>query len=145
MNFRGGPWDVSIRPLVDTTPIVDTFLNLMIFFFLTASFSEAETANRSRLDVNLPKDAVAGVAAKAGPAELAIEVDRDGRVAVDGAVATLREVEERLTKWKKTEGHGAVRIDADSQVSHGRVVEILGLAQKLRIERISIGVSERRE
>jgi biopolymer transport protein ExbD len=116
----------------------------MIFFFLTASFSEAEISNRARLDVNLPKNAP-GVAAKVGSAELAIEVDRDGRVAVDGNVSTLREVEERLTKWKKAEAHGAVRIDADSQVSHGRVVEILGVAQKLGIQRISIGVSDRRE
>jgi biopolymer transport protein ExbD len=140
MNFRRQLGAAARRTTIDMTPVVDTFFNLMIFFFFTATFTQEQL--QPRLDVNLPKSPSA-LLSKVRE-DLAIIIRRTGEIEVEGRVVDLPTLEARLVRYKKEDPQGGVLIQADEKVFHGRVVKVMGLVDKLQIRKLSIGVEEGR-
>jgi biopolymer transport protein ExbD len=122
------------------TPVVDTFFNLMIFFFFTATFTQEQLS--PKLDINLPKSP-SSVSSKLRD-DLPIVIRRNGDIEVDGVAVDLATLERRLLRHKKEDPQSGILIQADEKVTHGRVVEVMGLADKLKIRKLSIGVEESR-
>jgi biopolymer transport protein ExbD len=136
MKFRRRASATARKTLLDMTPFVDTFLNLMIFFFVTATFTEGGLS--PKLDVNLPKSS-SSVMGRAKE-DLAIVIRPNGAIEVEGAAANLTSLEARLRRYVKEDPQGGVMIRADERVPHGRVVEVMGIVDRLQIKRLSIGV-----
>ena len=136
MKFRRKSTMTTRKTLLDMTPFVDTFLNLMIFFFVTSTFTEGGLA--PKLDVNLPKSS-SSVMGRAKD-DLAILIRPNGAIEVEGRTLDVKVLEERLVRYKREEPGGGIMIKADEKVPHGRVVEVMGVVDRLQIKKLSIGV-----
>jgi biopolymer transport protein ExbD len=128
MNFRTRK---RREPQLVVVSLIDVVLQLVIFLLLTTTFRAGGTA----MDVSLPE--VEDLAA-ALPAALVLDLDRDGKVSVEGEEVGLEKLAEALRRTAvNTEARGVV-IRADRRVSHGEVVELMDLARKHDIRRLAV-------
>jgi biopolymer transport protein TolR len=113
---------------INMTPLVDVMLVLVVIFIITAPL----LASSVRLD--LPRTD----AAKPGDAPLFVTVvlDKSGRAFVDGKPATVEQLAQRLAQAAKANPDTEIQLRADAGVPYGRVVEIMGAAQKAGLNRI---------
>ena len=113
---------------INMTPLVDVMLVLVVIFIITAPL----LASSVRLD--LPKTE----AAKPGDAPLFVTVvlDKNGQAFVDDKPASLEQVAQRLAQAAKANPETEIQLRADAGVPYGRVVEIMGAAQKAGLNRI---------
>jgi biopolymer transport protein TolR len=113
---------------INMTPLVDVMLVLVVIFIITAPL----LASSVRLD--LPKTD----AAKPGDAPLFVTVvlDKSGQAFVDDKPATAKQLAQRLAQAAKANPDTEIQLRADAGVPYGRVVEIMGAAQKAGLNRI---------
>jgi biopolymer transport protein ExbD len=110
-------------------PLVDTVLNLLIFFLVATRFAAADR----ELDVKLP-DAAAARPLTAKVAPLAVNIDAEGRYFVDGRPVTLRELSLALkTAWASNPGRVSVLIGADQRCRWQHVVAAMDACAKAKI------------
>ena len=120
----------SAAPMSDInmTPLIDVMLVLLVIFLITAPLMV------SAVKVDLPKSAT-GVAA-AAPKFIGIAIDRTGQVFVQDKPQELAAVAKALQAAAKANPETEVQLRADASVPYGRVVEVMGLAQKAGLSRI---------
>ncbi len=113
---------------INVTPLVDVMLVLVVIFILTAPL----LASSIRLELPRSQAARPGQA----PASLALVVDAGGRVYVNDQVLTPAELDQRLAQAATLDPDTEVQLRADQAVPYGRVVEVIGQAQKAGLARI---------
>jgi biopolymer transport protein TolR len=113
---------------INVTPLVDVMLVLVVIFIITAPLM----ASSVRLD--LPKTE----AAKPTDAPLFVTValDKSGQAFVDNHPATADQLAQRLAQAAKANPETEIQLRADAGVPYGRVVEVMGAAQKAGLNRI---------
>jgi biopolymer transport protein TolR len=113
---------------INMTPLVDVMLVLVVIFIITAPL----LASSIRLD--LPRTA----AAKPGDAPLFVTVvlDKGGQAFLDDKPATAEQLAQRLAQAAKANPDTEIQLRADAGVPYGRVVEVMGAAQKAGLNRI---------
>lgn len=125
-----------MRPL-NMVPLIDLFLLLALFGLMLARFPEALSggvAQERALKVELPQ----GEGLPGGGA-VVVELDREGRLALDGRpVAGLPALEAALRALDLA--GRPVRLEADAQVAHGRVVAVMEALRRAGGERIQVAV-----
>ena len=107
---------------INMTPLIDVMLVLVVIFLITAPL----LASAIRLD--LPRSDAAG-AGDAGKSVLVV-VDKAGQVYLDDKPVTLAALAERMTRLASQDPDTEVQLRADDAVAYGRVVEVIGVAQK---------------
>ena len=119
---------------INTTPLVDVMLVLLVIFIITAPLMV------SRLAMDLPK--TEGVQASAPARVVRLALDTQGQVYFDeqpvSVEALARLLHERAAQ-AAAQGDGAmpeVQLRADEAVPYGRVVEVMGLAQQAGLNRL---------
>jgi biopolymer transport protein ExbD len=128
---------------INITPLTDIFLVLLIIFMVTSSVIIAPQGNpdQSGIRVNLPqggKSASATLPAN----DLSIAVLADGRLVASGHVVSPQELETLFHEAKSKASDTLVVIQADEGVPHGKVVEVMGMAQTAGLEQLAIGVRQ---
>jgi biopolymer transport protein ExbD len=118
--------DISIAPLVDCV-----FL-LLIFFVVTSHYDIA-----AGVQIKLPK-VTKKTAIPDADSRIIITVDKDGNAYLDGAKTDMKTLKSRLTEEVKNRGMLNLILQADSDVRHGRVVEIMDMAKGAGINSIVI-------
>jgi biopolymer transport protein ExbD len=118
------------RPGLDLTPLVDTVLNLLIFFMLSSSF-----AFQPGIRVRLPEAASREEEPKQ---DLVLILTRDHRLYLNDDPLQLAELGARLQERLRDRGDGVVIIKADKEVLHGQVVEVMDIAKSAGAVRIAI-------
>ena len=113
------------------TPLIDIMFTVLLFLVLSATFTE-QTVVR----ISLPR-AVTSTATSTDTHLVRIVVDVEGRVYLDGHVATLEEVKRRLESIADAD-RAFVTISADENARHGRVVQIVDLIRQAGIFRLDI-------
>ena len=121
MNFKGHGRrdDVSL----DMTPLIDVVFLLLIFFMLTASFTQAQ-----RLKVELPK-AEHGEAVKDPAKDWVIEIDAQGNYALNGEALAGDQLTLRLRELPERTDDTVILIRADAKTEHQAVVQALDAAR----------------
>ncbi len=117
--------------LLDITPIVDTVFNLLIFFALSLNF-----VSTPGIQVNLPKSSAQEIARD--KQELRVIIKPSGELFVGESPVDARGLAARLRKAAEVSLDTQVLIQADEQVSHGKVVEVMDLARKAELHRLAI-------
>jgi biopolymer transport protein TolR len=113
---------------INVTPLVDVMLVLVVIFILTAPL----LASSIRLD--LPRsDSVQPVA---GAGFVALSVDRYGQAYVADEPVSPAQLAERLARLAARNPETEVQLRADAAVPYGKVVEVMGVAQKAGLNRI---------
>ena len=113
---------------INMTPLIDVMLVLVVIFIITAPL----LASSIRLD--LPKtDAATPTDA---PKFILLVVDRAGQTFVDDKPVTLPELAQRLARVALQNPDTEVQLRADAALPYGRLVEVMGVAQKAGLGRL---------
>jgi biopolymer transport protein TolR len=113
---------------INMTPLIDVMLVLVVIFIITAPLMT------SAIKLDLPKtEAAQPVNA---PKFVAIVVDKTGQIFLNDQVSSLTQLAESLTKTAQISKETEVQLRADEAVPYGKVVEVMGVAQKAGLSRI---------
>ncbi len=113
---------------INMTPLIDVMLVLVVIFIITAPL----LASSIRLD--LPRSDAA--TASDAPQSVLVVLDRAGQVFLADQPVTPAQLATRLTAIAGRNPDTEVQLRADAAVPYGRVVEVIGVAQKAGLSRI---------
>ncbi len=113
---------------INVTPLVDVMLVLVVIFIITAPL----LASSIRLD--LPKTDAAQVSDV--PKFVTVVIDKSSAVFLNDQKTDLPALAESLKKSAAANPDTEVQLRADETVPYGKVVEVMGLAQKAGLNRI---------
>jgi biopolymer transport protein TolR len=118
------------RPLSDinVTPLVDVMLVLLVIFIITAPLMA------SSIKLNLPRTD----AGQSGdtPKFVSLVVDASGKVYLNDKPVTQEELATGLANAAAASRDTEVQLRADQTVPYGKVVELMGIANKAGLSRI---------
>ena len=113
---------------INMTPLVDVMLVLVVIFIITAPLLA------SSIQLELPKTE----AAKPGdvPKFVSVVVDKSGQAFLNDQPLDLTELATKLVQTAQTNPDTEVQLRADAAVPYGRIVQVMGTAQKAGLNRI---------
>ena len=113
---------------INVTPMVDVMLVLLVIFILTAPLMA------SSIKLDLPKTDAAK--ASEAPTFVTLVVDKTGQAFLNDKPITLEALKTSLTQTAAQNPDTEVQLRADVAVPYGKVVEVMGAAQKAGLNRI---------
>jgi biopolymer transport protein TolR len=113
---------------INVTPLVDVMLVLVVIFIITAPL----LASAIRLD--LPKTDAAKVVEV--PKFVTLVVDKSGQTFLNDTALQLDELARQLAQTAGQNPDTEVQLRADEAVPYGKVVAVMGVAQKAGLNRI---------
>lgn len=113
---------------INVTPMVDVMLVLLVIFILTAPLMA------SSIKLDLPKTDAA--TASEAPEFVMLVVDKAGQIFLNDKTITLGGLKTSLSQTAAQNPDTEVQLRADEAVPYGRVVEVMGAAQKAGLNRI---------
>lgn len=117
--------DINITPMLDLSYVL-----LVIFILMT-------TASVQGIKVNLPK--ASNTPSLAKPATKAITITQDGSLYLDAyPMATIAELEQRLSALKASTPEFPVVLKGDSAVQYAKVMEVLDLLGRLDLNQVGL-------
>ncbi len=128
MRFRMTEED---EPRLGITPLIDIVFLLLIFFMLTSHFHIA-----SGLPIRLPKAGQKVFDREGEKATLVI--DRLGRLYMEGKRLDLKALSPKLKNLVKKKGLVHLLLEADKEVKHGRVVQVMDVAKSAGVPSLII-------
>jgi len=127
----------SVFSEINITPLTDIFLVLLIIFMVGSSIVvEQAQGGGTGVRVDLPKGAAREL--HTAPRDFPVAILKDGTVVTEGKAIEIGALQERFKKLAKDAPDAQVIIQADTGVSHGRVVEVMEAAKAVGIERLAI-------
>ena len=138
MNFRRGR--AREEPEINLIPLIDILIVILIFLFLTTTYSRF-----AELQINLPEAAAAKPAE--GPEVLTVAVDSGGRYAINGTPTVYgnpQNFSQRLRDAAKGRKDPVVAISADAAATHQSVVNVMESARLAGYNHISFTTQTRR-
>jgi biopolymer transport protein TolR len=118
------------RPMSDinVTPLVDVMLVLVVILIITAPLM----ASSLRLD--LPK--AEGAKPQDAPKFVTVGMDARGGLFLDDKPVTPAQLAQALSEAARRSPETEVQLRADQSVPYGKVVEVMGAAQKAGLSRV---------
>jgi biopolymer transport protein TolR len=113
---------------INVTPLVDVMLVLVVIFIITAPL----LASSIRLDLPRAEGTQAGEA----PRFVTIVVDPKGALFLNDKPVTQQQLAEQLAATARQNPDTEIQLRADQGVPYGKVVEVMGAAQKAGLQRI---------
>ena len=113
---------------INMTPLIDVMLVLLVIFIITAPLLT------STIKLDLPKSDATPVAAV--PTAVTLVVDVSGQVFLNDQPLALDALSVRLSHTAQVNPDTEVQLRADAAVPYGRIVEVMGAAQKAGLNRI---------
>jgi biopolymer transport protein ExbD len=134
VKFRRRP---PRKARIEIIPMIDTVFFLLVFFMMA---SLAMTVHGG-IPVNLPKAARAEAAR--APVSVSISISRDGIIYLEREPVDPAQLTARLQARARTEPELTVVIEADTDVLHGRVVDVMDAARLAGVGKLAIAVTPR--
>ena len=113
---------------INVTPMVDVMLVLLVIFILTAPLMA------SSIKLDLPKSDAAKTSE--APKFVTLVVDKTGQIFLNDKPITLDALKTSLSQTATQNPDTEVQLRADEAVPYGKVVEVMGTAQKAGLNRI---------
>ncbi|RZI97809.1 MAG: biopolymer transporter ExbD [Haliea sp.] len=121
---------------INVTPLVDVMLVLVVIFIITAPL----LASSIRLDLPSTEAAKPNEA----PKFVTVVIDKAGQVYFNDQPVTAPALAQQLADAAKRNPDTEVQLRADTTVPYGRVVEVMGEAQKAGLNRIGFVAEPRK-
>ncbi len=130
MSFGRLERSKSSEPMseINVTPLVDVMLVLVVIFIITAP----PLASSIKLDLPTTDAATASDA----PKFVTVVVDKSAQVFLNDKPVDLPALAQSLAQSAKANPETEVQLRADAAVPYGKVVEVMGVAQKAGLNRI---------
>jgi biopolymer transport protein TolR len=125
LERKQGPQPMSD---INVTPLVDVMLVLVVIFIITAPL----LASTIRLDLPATDAAKPAEAARF----VSLAVDRSGQTFLNDRPVLPDELARDLAQTARQHPDTEVQLRADQAVPYGKVVEVMGVAQKAGLNRI---------
>jgi biopolymer transport protein TolR len=113
---------------INMTPLVDVMLVLVVIFILTAPLLS------SAIKLDLPK--TEAVKSATPPQFVTIIVNKAGQMFFNDKPLDIDALSQQLLQTAQANSDTEVQLRADVEVSYGRIVEVMGRAQKVGLNRI---------
>ena len=113
----------------ELTPLIDVVFLLLIFFMVSSVFKKEELA----LLLSLPKTEE-GKTESAAKETITIELTGE-KIALNGKSSTIEDLSESLADSSKK---SLVNLRVDGEVKYQRLVKVLDILQKLKLENLSL-------
>ncbi|WP_296510783.1 biopolymer transporter ExbD [Rhodoferax sp.] len=113
---------------INMTPLIDVMLVLLVIFIITAPLMV------NAVKVALPQ--AEGAQALNAPQSLAVTLDADGKVYLNDQLLEKPAVANAFQEAAKRNPDTEVQLRADATVPYGKVVELMGWAQKAGLSKI---------
>ncbi len=113
---------------INVTPLVDVMLVLVVIFIITAPLLA------SSIKLDLPKTDAA--TASDAPKFVTVVVDKSAQIFLNDKPTDLLGLAQSLAQSAKANPDTEVQLRADAAVPYGKVVEVMGVAQKAGLNRI---------
>ena len=127
------PFDTSgqqeMMSEINVTPLVDVMLVLLVVFIITAPLLTPQS-----LKISLPK--TTAVSSDNKPLQVRLTVDAQGRIELNQQTLSDAQLAEKL-KQRAVDPQLQVQIEADKRVSYGRVAELMAIAQRAGVSKLS--------
>jgi biopolymer transport protein ExbD len=114
---------------INVTPLVDVMLVLLVVFIITAPLLAPQS-----LKINLPK--TDSVQSNEKPQKLSLVVDAQGNIELDRMHVSDEGLAETL-RQRAADPQFQLQIEADSAVNYGRVAQLMAIAQKAGVSKLS--------
>lgn len=137
MNFRRGR--ARDEPEINLIPLIDILIVILIFLFLTTTYSRF-----AELQINLPE--ASATKAAEGPEILNVAVDSQGKYAINGAPTLFGNAQNfsaRLRDAAKGRKDPVIAISADANATHQSVVNVMESARLAGYNHISFTTQTR--
>jgi len=113
---------------INMTPLVDVMLVLVVIFIITAPLlASSIRLDLPRTDAAKPNDA---------PRFVTVVLDKSGGTFLNEKPVDAAQLAERLAQAARDNPETEIQLRADQAVPYGRVVEVMGAAQKAGLSRI---------
>ena len=119
------------EPGFDIAPLIDIVFLLLIFFMLTSHFHLA-----SGVHIKLPKMGQK-LYEKQGD-KIVLVINKWGNIYLKGEKFELKNLGIKLHKLVEKEGLDQLLLEADQEVKHGRVVQVMDIAKRAGMSSITI-------
>ena len=113
---------------INVTPMVDVMLVLLVIFILTAPLMA------SSIKLDLPKTDAAKTSE--APKFVTLVVDKTSQIFLNDKPIALDALKASLTQTAAQNPDTEVQLRADAAVPYGKIVEVMGAAQKAGLNRI---------
>ena len=113
---------------INMTPLIDVMLVLVVIFIITAPLLA------SSIKLDLPKTDAAKP--NEAPKFVLLVVDKSGQAFLNDKPLATAELAQQLAQAAKQDPNTELQLRADESVPYGRVVEVMGVAQKAGLNRI---------
>lgn len=121
--------DQEMMSEINVTPLVDVMLVLLVVFIVTAPLLTQATG------VKLPQVVATGISSPASPQ--IISIDATGVVLLNKMRMTDATLADQLTILASKQPELEVQVDADSAVPYGKVAQIMAIAQRAGVTKLS--------
>ena len=128
MAFNNGS-DDGMMSEINVTPLVDVMLVLLVVFIITAPLLAPQS-----LKINLPK--TESVAQSDKLKRVSLSIDAKGEISLDAAHLSDAGLAEIL-KARAIDPQFQLQIQSDEAVNYGRVAQIMAIAQKAGVSKLS--------
>lgn len=129
MSFGNSSQQDNMMSEINVTPLVDVMLVLLVVFIVTAPLLAPQS-----LKINLPKTAAVSQETQKPVARMTI--DARGQIELDNREMSDAELTEML-KQRAADAHFQLQIEADKTVPYGRVAELMAIAQRSGVSKLS--------
>jgi len=116
-------------PEIGLIALIDCIFFLLMFFMIATSFKQPDAEKQMELPVMLPAAQMSLDRASAAPVALAIGVDKEGKLYVDGKPVTVQQLHDRLKAEAAANPARPIRIDGDEMARYQDIVHVLDLCQ----------------
>ncbi len=118
---------------INLTPLIDVVFLLLIFFLTATTFSREEV----EMDLDLP-EAASGEAG-GGEQTIVINIDRNGRLVMNGRGVTEAALHQKLRAAAARNRNRQVLIRGDTEARYGIVAKVFDACLLAKLRSISIG------
>ncbi len=129
MAFGNSSQEDSMMSEINVTPLVDVMLVLLVVFIITAPLLAPQA-----LKINLPK--TESVAHDDRLQKVSLAIDAHGDISLENAHLSDQGLAEML-KNRAVDPQFQLQIQADEGVNYGRVAQVMAIAQKAGVGKLS--------
>ena len=133
MQFRS---ERREAPRLDMTPLIDVIFQLLLFFMLSTTFR-----NTPSFEVQLPE--VSSDKMIQEDHTWTVMVSKDGKLSAQGSDFDKSQLFEKLQEQLKSNPQLSFIIEADEELSHGVVVDMMDIAQEVGVSSVQIGATQK--
>lgn len=126
------PQEEPEQPLqINIVPMIDVIFAILAFFIISTLY----LTRAEGLPVSLPK----AKTSESQTSKIVVTINAEGELAINQQAIALGELEDSVqTLADRTEQKALVVINADEQVNHGRVVEVMDLVRNLEGVKLAV-------